>query len=93
MNNTQRKAIYRRDGYQCALCGSTRYLQLHHYIPRGQGGKDCPHNLITLCADCHALAHGLNLYDYPDMTQEGQIQLIVEYLADMYMQDWDPGER
>ena len=35
LTNAQRKAIYRRDGYQCALCGSTRYLQIHHYIPRG----------------------------------------------------------
>ena len=36
LTNAQRKAIYRRDGYQCALCGSTRYLQIHHYIPRGK---------------------------------------------------------
>ena len=33
LTNAQRKAIYRRDGYQCALCGSTRYLQIHHYNP------------------------------------------------------------
>ena len=29
-----RKAIYRRDGYRCALCDSTQYLQIHHIIPR-----------------------------------------------------------
>ena len=32
-----RKAIYRRDGYRCALCDSTQYLQIHHIIPRGKG--------------------------------------------------------
>ena len=61
LTNSQRKAIYRRDGFQCAVCGSTRFLQIHHYIHRGQGGNDTPHNLITLCSDCHALAHGINL--------------------------------
>ena len=63
-----RKAIYRRDGFQCAVCGSTRYLQIHHYIHRGQGGNDSPHNLITLCSDCHALAHGINLVGHVDLS-------------------------
>ena len=89
ISNAQRKTIYRRDGYQCALCGCTRYLQLHHAIPRGQGGKDNEHNIITLCSECHASAHGINLRDYPDITREDVNQMIVEYLADMYAPDWD----
>ena len=90
LTNAQRKEIYRRDGFQCALCGSSRYLQLHHYIPRGKGGKDTPHNLITLCSSCHGLAHGYNPNDFPDMRQEDIEQLILEYLADEYMPDWYP---
>ena len=92
LTNAQRKAIYRRDGYQCALCGSTRHLQIHHYIPRGKGGRDIPQNLITLCSDCHALVHGFNAHDYPDMTPESVEQAIVEYLADYYAPDWYPWE-
>ena len=61
LTNAQRKAIYRREGWRCALCDSTKYLQIHHIIRRGQGGGNHPHNLIALCADCHALAHGLDL--------------------------------
>ena len=38
-----RKAIYRRDGYRCALCDSTQYLQIHHIIPRGKGGGRTRH--------------------------------------------------
>ena len=53
-----RKAIYRRDGYRCALCDSTQYLQIHHIIPRGKGGNNEPDNLITLCSKCHGAAHG-----------------------------------
>ena len=85
-----RKAIYRRDGFQCAICGSTRYLQIHHYIHRGQGGSDTPHNLITLCSDCHALAHGINLVGHVDLTQADMEQNITEYLADMYLEEWWP---
>lgn len=46
-----RKAIYRRDGYRCALCDSMQYLQIHHIIPRGKGGNNEPDNLITLCSN------------------------------------------
>ena len=90
LTNSQRKAIYRRDGFQCAVCGSTRFLQIHHYIPRGQGGNDTPHNLITLCSDCHAMAHGINLVGHVDLNKEDMEQHIVEYLEDMYMEDWYP---
>ena len=92
LTNAQRKAIYRRDGFQCAICGSSRYLQIHHYLHRGNGGSDNPMNLITLCSDCHALAHGINLIGHPDFTQADMEQLIVEYLADMYAPDWNPWE-
>jgi 5-methylcytosine-specific restriction endonuclease McrA len=90
LTNAQRKEIYRRDGFQCAVCGSSRYLQIHHYIPRGKRGTDSPHNLITLCSDCHALAHGINLVGHVDLTKADMEQNIVEYLADMYAPDWDP---
>ena len=90
IDNTTRKAIYRRDGYRCALCDSTKYLQIHHVIPRGRGGSNHVHNLICLCSDCHALAHGTNLRDWQDITQEDIEQAIVEYLADMYPGEWNP---
>lgn len=59
IDNKLRKAIYRRDGFRCALCDSTDGLQIHHVEPRGRGGsRTNPHNLITLCWRCHAAAHG-----------------------------------
>lgn len=93
LTNETRKAIYRRDGYRCALCDSTRFLQVHHVVPRGQGGTNSPHNLICLCSDCHALAHGTNLRDWQDVTQEDIEHAIVEYLADYYAGEgylWSP---
>ena len=90
LTNAKRKAIYRRDGYRCALCDCTQTIQIHHVIPRGQGGSNHAHNLITLCAACHAHIHGNPLYD-TDMTPEEVAQLAVEYLADYYAEEvWNP---
>lgn len=61
LSTLERKMVYLRDGWRCALCDSDKYLQVHHIIKRSQGGSNHPHNLITLCSDCHALAHGMDL--------------------------------
>ena len=62
------KAVLARDEYKCRICGkgslsavdsSSDYnrihfgLEVHHIIPRKDGGSDCFRNLITLCEDCH----------------------------------------
>ena len=90
LTNETRKSIYRRDGYRCALCDSTRFLQIHHVVPCGKGGTNSPHNLICLCSDFHALAHGTNLRDWQDVTQEDIEQACCEYLADYYAPAWNP---
>lgn len=87
-----RKHIYKREGYACALCDSTRGLQIHHVVPRGRGGSDEAWNLIALCSCCHALAHG-QVTAVVRETWDGDIdefgpadcrQAMVEYLADHY---------
>lgn len=89
--NSTRRAVYTRDGYRCALCDSSRFLQIHHYCHRSSGGNDTPHNLITLCADCHALAHGTILRDWhKGMSKEDVEQACAEYLGDIYAPDWWP---
>lgn len=88
---TTRKAIYRRDGYRCALCDDVRGLQIHHAVHRSEGGSDSPHNLITLCWRCHAVAHGTRLPERPDFMDAEEIgQACIEYLADYYAPDWNP---
>ena len=85
-----RKAVYKRDGWACALCNSTRYLQIHHVIPRGKGGKQGdPQNMITLCSVCHMQAHGDNLTGMP-FTQTDVETACAEYLADTYAPEWWP---
>lgn len=90
ISKERRKEIYRRDGYRCALCDSTRYLQVHHAIPRSEGGSDFPENLITLCSVCHGQAHGTNMYQNPDFDAEHMELECIRYLSDFYAPDWYP---
>jgi HNH endonuclease len=53
-----------RDQNQCqapkpqgGVCGSRRWIDLHHVLPLSEGGKDTPENLITLCRAHHRMAH------------------------------------
>jgi len=93
LTNSTRKAVYRRDGFRCALCDSTDGIQIHHALPRSLGGSNSPMNLVTLCWRCHALAHGTNLYDAPDFAPDDIELAVVEYLSDFYAEQgqvWDP---
>ena len=52
--------ILHRDNYACKSsqkCKHNKKLQVHHIIPKSQGGSDAPDNLITLCVDCHVAVH------------------------------------
>ena len=53
-----KQAAKARDGYKCQCCGEKDCrLEVHHLLPRSRGGSDKLANLITLCTDCHHLAH------------------------------------
>jgi len=92
ISTATRRHIYRRDGWRCALCDSTQTIQIHHVIPRGQGGTNSIHNLITLCSTCHAQAHGMDLWD-TGITAADMEQYCTEYMADLYAPDWNPWKR
>lgn len=93
ISKATRKNVYKRDGYRCALCDDARYIQIHHVVPRGQGGPgENEQNLITLCPKCHALCHGTDI-DGIGKSQDEMEQAIVEYLSDIYACEgivWNP---
>lgn len=45
-----------KSGRRCAICKKFRgtKIELHHIIPKYEGGKDTFDNCIALCFDCHA---------------------------------------
>ena len=54
-----RREVLARDRHHCRGlgCSHTRFLEIHHIIPRSAGGTNDPENLITLCTACHELWH------------------------------------
>lgn len=43
------------DNHKCRSwgCGKNSNIEVHHIIPRSQGGPNKEWNLITLCESCH----------------------------------------
>lgn len=54
-----RRQVLERDRMRCrgAGCNRTRFLAVHHLVPRKAGGTHDPDNLVTLCEGCHQAAH------------------------------------
>lgn len=53
-----RRVVYERDGGMCVLCGAIA-SDVHHIIFRSQMGTNDADNLVCLCRECHAMAHGV----------------------------------
>ena len=49
---------------ECALCGATSNLHIHHVLFRSQGGDDVPENLCCLCLSCHEAIHARKRYQW-----------------------------
>jgi hypothetical protein len=51
------KTFFQSDKQECARCGYSGTIDIHHIIYKKEGGQDSPENLIPLCPNCHALIH------------------------------------
>lgn len=54
-----RREVLARDRHRCRRngCNHSRFLDIHHLVPRAAGGTHDPSNLVTLCSSCHRLWH------------------------------------
>lgn len=55
VGRSQRARIFKRDGYRCVTCGTTRFseLTIDHRVPRSRGGRNEDANLQTMCRRCN----------------------------------------
>lgn len=57
----QRGQIFKRAGARCEVCGKSWnqgfYLECHHIVPLGDGGRNSVDNGQLLCINHHARAH------------------------------------
>jgi hypothetical protein len=53
------KLIYQQANSRCSFCGCDEIplLDIHHIVPRSEGGSNEPSNLILSCKNCHARIH------------------------------------
>jgi hypothetical protein len=54
-----RRAVLARDQHRCRVPGCTHatFLDIHHVIPRSEGGSNDPENVITICGAHHRATH------------------------------------
>lgn len=45
--------LFKRDGHECAYCGSRNSLTIDHIIPQSKGGLHEWKNIITACLPCN----------------------------------------
>lgn len=64
VKSRHRHEIHRRDRGRCQfrlpdgkICGSSRWIHLHHIKPRAEGGEDSLKNIISLCSAHHRMVH------------------------------------
>jgi 5-methylcytosine-specific restriction endonuclease McrA len=50
------KRVFRRDGYRCVDCGTTKDLTLDYLVPLQDGGRMDETNAETRCRSCNARA-------------------------------------
>jgi len=74
-----RREVLARDRHQCRRkgCNHTRFLEIHHIIPRAAGGTNDPENLVTLCTACHELWHVLEQRNREGVQQDGDLNVML----------------
>ena len=66
--------ILERSNKGCSICGwNESTCDIHHIIPRSQGGSNKHDNLIIVCPNCHRIIHTSNKYSI-DFLKEHSIE-------------------
>ena len=54
-----KRKVLTRARHKCEMpgCDHTRFLEIHHKVPRASGGTNDQCNLQVLCSGCHSLIH------------------------------------
>lgn len=57
--NKLKERLAKKRGGECEECGHQNYniLQVHHVIPKSEGGSSKNENLMLLCPNCHITIH------------------------------------
>ena len=70
-----RRAVLRRDRGRCRVpgCTNARFVDVHHVVPRAQGGDHTPSRLAAMCSAHHQAAHDGRLK--VDLDKRGRLRV------------------
>jgi len=85
-------------GRMCCLCRTLHSVQVHHIVPRNEGGSDDIDNAISLCPNCHDEVHGRQHYVQGRTTRTytpTELKLHRERTIELASKatDWSPGNQ
>lgn len=49
-----RQNIFRRDGFKCQYCGTSKDLTIDHVVPKSKRGRSTWKNMVTACKSCNS---------------------------------------
>lgn len=76
-----RKEVLERDANQCIICGTTKCLQIAHYISRGRLGLGTAKNLGAMCIRCHT--------EYDNGHNHKEIKVLFENHLKSHYKGWN----
>ena len=74
-DRTLKRAIKKRDGYQCVICQCKYDLTIHHI--NGNHNDNRPENLETRCEEHHQMVH----YTPMGLKYQGKIKTIIPVIG------------
>lgn len=85
--NNMRVKVLVRDGFKCAKCGSKKTLEIHHIIPKYNGGRNELFNLVTLCSVCHFFApdNPIELFRYLSNPNRPAVDLAMDIAEKVFV--------
>lgn len=89
-----RQNIFRRDGFRCQYCGTSKDLTIDHVIPKSKRGRSTWKNMVTACkscnsrkGDCFLEESGLLLLKKP---YKPSFILFLKQYSDKVEESWQP---
>lgn len=67
-----KKAVLDRDGHQCCVCRSKKFLTVDHKTPLNADGSNSYENLWTLCKSCNSKKQSFGVFG-KDFTDEKKL--------------------
>lgn len=89
-----RENVFKRDGFKCQYCGTSKELTIDHLVPKAKGGKTSWNNLVTACKKCNSRKGNYS-------PEEAGLQLTfrpfrpsyimyLKYMSGSSLEEWEP---